>query len=146
MKCCHERTKDLRTVGFTGPVSTDENRAAHGGVTVTVECCDCGARRLENHNQRWVEFGAWGPSRAEREEHVRQLRRALPPLPPAVTLTRRDGATASLTPTEEGYLIVCSEDVSQDEHSALPYVYPHLEALVAYRHAVRELQRAEGEL
>lgn len=46
---------------------TEENRAAHGNRTYTVECVRCGAQRLENRNGLHVEFGVWGPDVVERE-------------------------------------------------------------------------------
>lgn len=52
---------------FTGPVSTThENPAAHGGVSYTVECVDCGAQRQVNQNRQAYEYGPWSLSRAER--------------------------------------------------------------------------------
>lgn len=43
---------------FMGAVSTNENRAAHGGICV-VETCQCGATRRTNVNGRHVEAGKW---------------------------------------------------------------------------------------
>lgn len=43
---------------YTGPVSTRENRAAHGGVCV-VDVCKCGAERRTNSNGGHLERGPW---------------------------------------------------------------------------------------
>ncbi len=43
---------------YTGPVSTNENRAAHGGICV-VATCACGAQRRTNRNGNHVEAGRW---------------------------------------------------------------------------------------
>jgi hypothetical protein len=48
------------TRGYTGSVSRDENRAAHGGVC-EVETCACGYTRRTNVNGRHVEQGNWEP-------------------------------------------------------------------------------------
>lgn len=52
------RAARTETLPFDGPVSRDENRAAHGNVCL-VETCKCGARRRTNINQRHEERGAW---------------------------------------------------------------------------------------
>lgn len=67
--CPHAHTRQIGDDRpFVGPVSTrDENRAAHGNITITLECIACGARRDVNINQCHTERGPWGPSRAERE-------------------------------------------------------------------------------
>jgi hypothetical protein len=52
----------VRTVAFSGPVSRDENRAAHGGVCHTEVCSRCGARRRVNVNGLHVEYGPWTPA------------------------------------------------------------------------------------
>jgi len=143
-ECSHEHTFEASTRCFSGPVSSDENKAAHGCVCITVECRDCGTRREENRNWLHVERGPWGPSRDERRDEVERLRRRLPPLPPTVTLTRGDGETATLAPDREGMLrISSSEGVSQREQDSLGGLYPHLDALVARRLAVAALQAKE---
>ena len=43
---------------FTGPVSRQQNQAAHGGITRT-ETCRCGATRRVNVNGRHEEAGDW---------------------------------------------------------------------------------------
>ena len=50
-----EKTKDF---GFAGPVSRDENRAAHGNIC-RVETCWCGATRCININGVHIERGYW---------------------------------------------------------------------------------------
>lgn len=69
MKCKHKRTKTGEPRGYTGSVAiyspgrrmwlSEENRAAHGGICVTITCLDCGATRQENRNGRHVEEGPW---------------------------------------------------------------------------------------
>lgn len=53
------RPASSRVMGFTGPVSADENRAAHGNVCL-VETCKCGDVRRTNVNGRHREVGKWG--------------------------------------------------------------------------------------
>jgi hypothetical protein len=69
--CQHQATREIAESGYTGSVAvypyTAENPAAHGCITVTVECRHCGARRAENRNQWHREYGTWGPTRSERE-------------------------------------------------------------------------------
>lgn len=43
---------------YTGPVSRDENPAAHGGIC-QIETCRCGAERQTNINGRHIEQGRW---------------------------------------------------------------------------------------
>lgn len=70
--CKHERTHqhgDDRAFVFPVAVSpyTEENRAAHGGISWTEECDKCGSRRAVNQNQHHIEVGPWGLPRIERE-------------------------------------------------------------------------------
>jgi hypothetical protein len=68
-ECRHERTKTGEPRSYTGSVAiysswrgrwlTEQNRAAHGGIAVTITCLDCGATRQENRNGRHVEMGPW---------------------------------------------------------------------------------------
>src|SRR5690606_29179644 len=74
--CSHDRSCIIDTRCFVGPVSDEENPAAHGGITETDECVICGARRAANVNGRHVELGPWGPSRAQREAEERSRREA----------------------------------------------------------------------
>ena len=76
--CKHEKIRQHgRDRGFTGSVAvypyTDENRAAHGGITRQEECVACGARRSLNINQCHVEYGTWGETEAEREARRRVI-------------------------------------------------------------------------
>ena len=66
-RCEHAHTVDVSERCYTGSVAGgDENRAAHGGICVEVECSRCGARRSENRNGGHIECGPWGPSRSQR--------------------------------------------------------------------------------
>jgi len=61
-RCRHRHTRQVGADRcYSGSVAAagDENRAAHGGITCTVECTDCGARRDENHNQGHAEVSPW---------------------------------------------------------------------------------------
>ena len=59
MDCTHANIRELRTTGFTGPVNVrEENRAAHGNVCVSEECCACGSRRDRLVNGRHEEVGS----------------------------------------------------------------------------------------
>lgn len=61
------RTVSERERCFTGPVSRDENPAAHGCVTIEYRCA-CGAIRECNHNGMHAEMGDWiEPPTTERE-------------------------------------------------------------------------------
>lgn len=75
--CKHDRHEITNEVCFTGPIAgADENRAAHGNVTWTHTCSDCGAERDQNVNQWHVETGPWGVSRAERDRAEAAQKRA----------------------------------------------------------------------
>ena len=76
-KCKHDNvTASDEIRGFSGPVYrepyTHENRAAHGGITYTQVCDDCGSERSVLQNQRFLEFGPWGPDLATRERRERE--------------------------------------------------------------------------
>lgn len=58
MSCLRHYPKHTRDRPFFGPVSRDENRAAHGCVT-RVENCECGATRQVNVNGWHEETGPW---------------------------------------------------------------------------------------
>ena len=46
---------------FAGPIpGAEENRAAHGNVTIRQQC-RCGATRAANVNGRHIELGDWKP-------------------------------------------------------------------------------------
>lgn len=74
--CKHTKTTSGRDYGFTGPVAVEpytyENRAAHGGITYTVTCSDCGAEKQVNSNGNHIEESPWGPSRASREAQAKR--------------------------------------------------------------------------
>lgn len=76
MRCEHKHTRTGEAHGFTGSVArppyTEQNPAAHGGVTFTETCLMCGARRQLNRNGMHEERGTWGPSEAERERSAAQ--------------------------------------------------------------------------
>lgn len=61
--CKHKRTTIASERCYQGPVArppyTDEDRRAHGAITVTVSCDDCGVERLENRNGGAVEVSPW---------------------------------------------------------------------------------------
>ena len=73
--CTHKIVRTISEGAYMGSVAvyphTDENRAAHGNITVTVECRACGAQRRENINQSFLEVGPWGPDRVTRERQER---------------------------------------------------------------------------
>lgn len=59
--CTHE---NIRQVGpprcFMGPIpGAEEDRSAHGNITITQECIECGVRRLVNVNGCSSEEGPW---------------------------------------------------------------------------------------
>lgn len=116
MICKHRNTTCGRDRCFTGPVSRDENRAAHGNMTYTVTCDDCGAQQDVNQNQGFFERGPWGASRAERErervdanrqlkhELERELKERFAAISP-LRLTSNKGRTATVSVDQEGYVI-----------------------------------------
>ena len=100
--CEHRETLVVQTRGFRGPVSRDENRAAHGAVTHEERCAACGALRLLNANQGAVEIGPWGPSVDARREAAREADRTAERLRAEVGTITLDGITYSVDP--EGYI------------------------------------------
>ena len=57
--CCgHEHTTE-RDEPFMGPVSREENCAAHYGVCHVETCADCGSVRRVNQNHGHREVGRW---------------------------------------------------------------------------------------
>ena len=111
MDCTHANIRELRTTGFTGTVNVrEENRAAHGNVCVSEECCACGSRRDRLVNGRHEEIGDWGPTRADREAAARAAERVVDALiarrPGKVSMTRADGERAEVRIDREGYLLV----------------------------------------
>ena len=65
-KCTHAHTTAGRHYGFSGSVArypyTDENRAAHGGITYTETCDRCRATRSVNQNGGHSEYSPWRPA------------------------------------------------------------------------------------
>lgn len=110
MTCQHT---DTRQVGparpYTGGVSRDENRAAHGGIRITLECLACGAQGEANINGGHEELGAFGPPHAERERAARDAERGAREALASVgtlTLTRSDGKQCMLRVDDDGQIIV----------------------------------------
>ena len=143
--CSHEKTRERYTVGFCGAVSvwpqTDSNPAAHGNITVSVECVRCGARRSENINGHHIEVSPWRGSRAEREATIRAAREALAKMrrPDRITLTR-GRETAHVWVDAAGDLV---SDADDSVMQALPEDF--LLAAQAYRRAVVAVADAEAE-
>ena len=111
MDCTHANIRELRTTGFTGPVNVrDENRAAHGNVCVSEECCACGSRRDRLVNGRHEEIGDWGPTRADREAAARAAERVVDALiakrPGKIAMTHASGDRAEVRIDREGYLLI----------------------------------------
>lgn len=111
-KCSHARTREGQSHAFAGGVArppyTDENRAAHGCVTYTEVCLQCGARRSVNQNQLHHEFGVWGPSleirRAEAASLAREAREAIGSLAPLVF--QRQGRRATVRLDADGLISI----------------------------------------
>jgi hypothetical protein len=62
MTCKHKNTTTGQHYGYSGSVATstdEQNPAAHGGISYTLTCTDCGATRRVNENGRHVERGPW---------------------------------------------------------------------------------------
>jgi len=61
MTCKHTTSTAGTHYGYVGPVSLPQyqNPAAHGGVTYTETCNDCGATRRVNSTGRHREVGRW---------------------------------------------------------------------------------------
>lgn len=80
MEKCNHQPHVIAEHAFSGSVAaypyTDENPAAHGNITQTQECTICGAHRSVNVNQQHEEFGAWGPTRAQRDAAERAAKLA----------------------------------------------------------------------
>lgn len=76
-KCQHEIADRKNERGFSGSVAayphSDENRAAHGCITYTEVCRNCGAERDVNQNQCHYEYGNYGLSRVDRDERAAKI-------------------------------------------------------------------------
>jgi hypothetical protein len=63
MSCAHARVVHGKHYSFAVPVNTggvtEENRAAHGGVSYDEICVECKAVRRVNRNGRHFECSAW---------------------------------------------------------------------------------------
>lgn len=140
MNCTHPRHRVIFTQGFTGAIGARNwNPAAHGCVTLLVECDYCGSRRLENHNGAHEEVGLWGPSAAAMSRRLGDMRDRLPPVPPPTTFRRGD-RRATVSCDKDGLLTVVGAD---DEAEHLCALYPHLDEALARRNAVAELKREQ---
>jgi hypothetical protein len=109
VNCLHERVVETRTRGYAGPVSREENRAAHGGVCITERCRECGAERSCNVNGRHHEAGPWGPTLAERQGAARAARAAVPAPPPPLCIDGPGYTRTRIFVDDEG-MIVCITD------------------------------------
>lgn len=58
MDCKHSNTT-TRIRPFQGPVSSTQNRAAHGNTCRVQRCSKCAAERRTNVNGRHREVGPW---------------------------------------------------------------------------------------
>jgi hypothetical protein len=58
-RCPGHKTAKPVDVGFSGPVSENENPAAHGNICRVERCVLCGAERLTNINGHHTETGEW---------------------------------------------------------------------------------------
>ena len=84
---------------------TDENRAAHGNIRQLVECKRCGARRLENRNQRFLEVSPWWDERSRRERERNHALEAKQAAEAAIaTIRRAYGDQAALVRTGDDYI------------------------------------------
>lgn len=144
MHCTHADTRTLSVRAFVGPVSVDENRAAHGNVTMEVECVACGARQMRNVNGVHVETGTWGLTRAQRfaaaaAAEVQAIQaRAFRPEP--LTLFRGD-LSVQLAVDEEGWILV-DGDAPHPTVDQIAAVAPaFVRAAAAFRRAVLEASR-----
>lgn len=148
MTCAHTQTRSSGERPYSGPVAvqpyTDENPSAHGGTTLTEECQGCGARRSVNRNQRHVEYGSWGKSRAARllDASCEQIkaRQAVASVEPLVLTNRKSGRTATVSIDAEGLLVV--EGVAWTQIEGLVSRSPWLGKAKAARQAVVEARRA----
>ena len=116
MTCSHNQiTQITRDYGFCGSVAASadfENRAAHGGITYTVECDRCGARQSRNQNQNHIERGPWSETREQRRkaadrkaQYLTLLRHHYPTAPSPVTVTSETrGLSVTVTCDSDGML------------------------------------------
>lgn len=142
MTCQHLTTKTIRERGYSGPVSRDEHRAAHGCVTITEECLNCGARRDCNVNQHHVEEGPWGPTRAQRRAVADALARRASELPrPTAEVTSGD-RRITVAIDDEGYLTFNGSPHTEADLPAIALASGLLEPALVVRAAVRVAEDA----
>ena len=141
--CIHRETRSTVSSYYwpvAEPPYTAEEPRAHGGITITRECLDCGARRAENHNSLWMEVGVWTRAHlrdlAAAERTLRSTRRPAP-----VTLYRPDGRTFVLDQNEDGYVLCPSQGDDGALSSAAAASW--LSAAQAYRRAVLAVEDAQ---
>lgn len=152
--CKHTRTTAGQTLGYSWSVAvppyTAENRAAHGGITFTEECDDCGARRKVNQNQRHVEVSPWGESRAVRaqraeiarekaNDQMAEAERAIAAVEPLI-VTHESGRTATVSIDAEGMLVVEGAEWSEVKTALSRSAW--LDQAKVARQAVVEARRA----
>lgn len=148
--CKHARVSGGEHHGFVGSVAqhphTEENQAAHGCVSYTEECLECGARRSVNQNQWHYEYGVWGPSREERRARAskvtREARARVAGLAPLVF--EQSGRRAVVQLDADGLLSIEGAEWSEILPSLSRTAW--LEKAKAARHALRDAELARGEI
>ncbi len=110
MACQHESVRVAAERAFSGPVSRDEDRRAHGNITQVERCDACGAERAVNVNQLWREEGDWGASRAERQAAAARAARDADKLAAELaeataTVRHGDGRQLTLSIDADGYVV-----------------------------------------
>lgn len=149
-ECMHERYTTIATRPFFGPVSSDENRAAHGCICDEQECAGCGARRSVNLNGGHAEFGSWGDSRAQRDQIARELEqvaRALVAAAAPVDAWCSDGRALRLSVDNEG--MICAHGSPHTEAEVASAAAANMAfagAAVAARKAVLAAQAAREDV
>lgn len=126
--CTHPHTQQIGPDrGYTGSVAvhpyTDENRAAHGNICFTQECCACGSRRSVLVNGRHEELGPWGATLRERQDAAAAARdeaRKLLAATGRLTLTSSAKRSATVSLDGEGFVRVEGAEWSEIEHAVVP--------------------------
>lgn len=152
-KCQHSRNHQIGDDwGYTGSVAvypyTDENRAAHGAITIMVECDLCGARRKENHNQGYVEMSPWGPSREARRQEAERLQRAIPQAPNPVAVTCGDGRRVRVSVDNDGMILLTGDSYTSDDERTIIAALPGkwIKNAQTFRRAVLRAEEAASEV
>lgn len=143
--CRHENTRALREACFSGPVGDGDNRAAHGGVRIEVECLSCGARRAENHNGRHAEFGEWWDHAADVAALQADVQRARARAREVGSRELRRGDTVvEVSIDDDGLLKVVAKSgvFSSTDEAALARASGLIEEATALRKAVLALESA----